>query len=201
MSNNHLITKNIGNLRGFSTDSIFIRPPNVATNATNLQRAPDRTLQLRRGYQCQIAQIGGMGVGTFDDPASDTIRTVCVGMDGFLYDKLTKQIMLYYGNTVSGVITGISNSNPAVVTSVANGLQTGAVITIRNVTAGSPPVTDYILNNNQFTITRIDADNFSLNGVDSSNTTDYPPYVTGGVWSISFTENRILLSQFMLILH
>lgn len=192
MSNNHIITKNIGNLRGFSTDSIFLRPSNVADKAINIQKAPDGTLQLRRGYQCQIADIGGMGIGTFDDPALDEIRTVCVGTDGMLYNKLTKQIMLYYSNTVSGVITGVSNTNPAVVTSVAHGLQMGAIITIRNV-GGM-----LILNNNQFIVnTVIDVDHFelyNLNGtpVDASSIINYPPYTSGGTWTISFTENRYL---------
>ena len=104
MSNNHIITRAVGNLRGFSTDSIFLRPPNVAERAINLQKSPEDTIQLRRGYQCQIANIGGMGIGTFDDPATDEIKTVCVGTDGKLYNKLTKQIYLYYSNTISGVI-------------------------------------------------------------------------------------------------
>ena len=95
MSNNHIITREIGNLRGFSTDSLYLRPSNVAETATNIQRAPDGTLQLRRGYQCQIADIGGMGIGTFDDPAVNDIRTVCVSTDGFVYNKLTKQIYFY----------------------------------------------------------------------------------------------------------
>ena len=61
MANNHIITRQIGNLRGFSTDSIFVRPSNVADTAVNIQRAPDGTIQIRRGYQCQIAAIGGLG--------------------------------------------------------------------------------------------------------------------------------------------
>lgn len=197
MSNNHIITRMIGNLRGFSTDSLYLRPPNVADKAINIQRAPDGTLQLRRGYQCQIADIGGMGVGTFDDPAIDEIKTVCIGTDGMVYNKLTKQIYLYYSNTISGVITGVSNSNPAVVTSAAHDLQPGAVITIRSITATGVG-TNYILNNNQFIVgTIVDANNFTINNlngtpVDSSNTTNYPPYVSGGTWTISFTSYRYL---------
>ncbi len=113
-----MITREIGNLRGFSTDSIFLRPPNVATQAINLQSAPDGTFQIRRGYQCQIAQIGGMGIGTFDDPTTDTIQTVCVGLDGFVYNKLQKQIYLNYDGQVTGNITGLTNANPGKVHSV-----------------------------------------------------------------------------------
>ena len=198
MANNHIITRQIGNLRGFSTDSIYIRPSNVADTAVNIQKAPDGTLQLRRGYQCQIAKIGGMGIGTFDDPALDQIQTVCIGTDGMLYNKLTKQIFIYYSNTISGVITGVSNSNPAVITSVGHGLQPNAIITLRNIVAVAPIGINYIMNNNQFIVhSIIDADHFTiynLNGtpVDSSNTTDYPPYLSGGTWTVSFTEYRYL---------
>lgn len=195
MSNNHIITRMIGNLRGFSTDSLFLRPSNVADRAINIQKSPDGTLQLRRGYQCQIAEIGGMGIGTFDDPAIDQIRTVCVGTDGMVYNKLTKQIFFYFSATVSGVITGVSNTNPAIVTSVAHGLQNGAVITLRGITTASPGT--YPLNNLQFISGFVDANHFALYDlsgfpVDTSNTTLYPVYVSGGTWAISFTENRYL---------
>lgn len=186
MANNHIITRQIGNLRGFSTDSLFLRPPNVAEKAVNIQKAPDGTLQLRRGYQCQIGEIGGMGIGTFDDPASDTIRTVCVSIDGFLYNKLTKQIFFYYDGQVTGDITGVSNSNPAVINSVGHGLQTGAIVILRDI-GGMVP-----LNNLSYTITVIDPDNFSLNGIDTTNTTNFPPYTSGGYWSISFADQRYL---------
>jgi hypothetical protein len=183
MSNNHVITKSIGNLRGFSTDSIFVRPANVADRAINIQRAPDRTIQLRRGYQCQIAQIGGMGMGTFDDPSSDDVHTITIGTDGFVYNKLTKQIYFYYDGRVTGEITGASQTNPCVVTSVGHGLQTGAQVIIRDITGMTN------LNNNTYTITVIDPDNFSLDGIDA---TTYSAYVSGGYWSISFADQRYL---------
>lgn len=192
MSNNHVITRDIGNLRGISTDSIFLRPSNVAEVAQNIQKAPDGTLQLRRGYQAQTSGIGGMGIGTFDDPALNEIRTIAVGTNGQVYNKLTKQLIIYYEATTTGVITGISNTNPAVVTSVAHNLMPNAIITIRNV-GGM-----LILNNLQYIVHSIvDADHFTiynLNGtpVDASNPVDYPPYTSGGTWSISFTENRYL---------
>lgn len=192
MSNNHVITRDIGNLRGISTDSIFLRPSNVAERAQNIQKAPDGTLQLRRGYQAQTSGIGGMGIGTFDDPALNEIRTICVATNGHVYNKLTKQFIIYYEATVTGLITDVSNTNPAVVESVAHGLMPGAIITIRNV-GGM-----LILNNLQYIVNSvIDVDHFTiynLNGtpVDASNPVDYPPYTSGGNWSISFTENRYL---------
>ena len=183
MSNNHILTRQIGNLRGFSTDSIFTRPPNVADIAINLQRAPDGTTELRRGYQCQIAEIGGMGIGTFNDPIAEIIQTVTIGTDGFLYQKETKQIYFYYDGQVTGTITGATQANPAQITSVAHGLQTGAQIIIRNVNGMVN------LNNNTYTITVINANNFTLDGVDS---TGFPAYISGGDWSIAFADQRYL---------
>lgn len=193
MSNNHIITKDIGNLRGFSTDSIFLRPSNVADRAINLQKSPDRTIQIRRGYQCQIADIGGMGGGTFDDPDSNYIQTCVISTDGFLYNKLTKQFIIYYENKITGVITDVTNTNPAVVEDVGHGLQSGAIITISGLTPpGMQP-----LNNNQYIVSVIDTDHFSLfslngNPVDASNPSDYGPYVSGGIWVLSNTANRYL---------
>lgn len=183
MPNNHIITREIGNLRGFSTDSIFLRPSNVAERAINIQKGPDDSIQLRRGYQCQIAQIGGMGIGTFDDPGTDEIKTVCLGTDGFLYNKLTKQIFFYYDGQLTGTIIGVTNSAPAIIHSVAHGLQTGAIVIIRDV-GGTTSI-----NNLSFTITFIDPDHFSLDGSDTSLD---PVYTTGGYWSIAFADMRYL---------
>jgi len=185
MANNHIITRQIGNLRGFSTDSIFLRPPNVADRAINIQRAPDGTQQLRRGYQCQIAQIGGMGLGTFNDPISENDKTVCIGTDGFLYDKLTKQIYFYYDGQVTGAITNITNPSADLVqiTSNGHGLQTGAKVLIDNVGGAVQ------LNNQTYVITVVDANNFTLDGALFSSLS---PYTSGGDWTISFTDQRYL---------
>lgn len=95
MSNNHILTKS-GTLRGFSTDNSYDRPFNVADRAINLQRSPDKSLEIRRGYQCQIAAIGGLGTGTFDDPTTGDIKTVTINRDALLYEKLTKNIYFNY---------------------------------------------------------------------------------------------------------
>ena len=188
MSNNHIITREIGNLRGFSTSSIFIRPSNVADRALNIQKAPDDTLQLRRGYQCQISQIGGMGSGTFDDPALDEIQTVTLGTDGFLYNKLTKQIYFYYDGQVTGAITNVTNPSADLtqITSNGHGLQTGAEVLVRNV-GGATQLNSPVAQ--PYTITFVDSNNFILNGVLFSSLS---AYTSGGIWSIAFADQRYL---------
>lgn len=185
MANNRVLTRDIGNLRGFSTSSPFTRPSNVADKSINIQKAPDDTMQLRRGYQCQIATIGGMGIGTFDDPSVDEVKTVTVGLDGYLYNKLQKQIFIYYNGQVTGVITNITNPSADLtqVTSVGHGLQTGASVIIRNV------VGSVELNNNTYTVTVVDANNFILDGVLFSSLTAYS---SGGYFSIAFADMRYL---------
>lgn len=192
MSNNHTITREIGNLRGFSTDSIFLRPSNVAETALNLQKAPDGTLQLRRGYQCQISKTGGMGVGTFDDPATDVVNTVCVGTDGFLYEKVEKQIYLNYNGQITGNITNITNPSADLtqIESIGHGLETGSEIYIQNVVGSTElnnPFTNFGIN--FYTITVVDVDNFILDGIPFSSLT---PYISGGSWSVVFASGRYL---------
>mgnify|MGYP003508624855 FL=1 len=89
-------TKDVGNLKGFSTDSIFIRPSNVAEIALNVMKSPDGSLTPRRGFQCEIAATGGLGLGTYDNPELDEIEMVTIGLDGLLYKRLHKKIYLYY---------------------------------------------------------------------------------------------------------
>lgn len=190
----HIITRNIGNLRGFSTDSIFLRPANVADVALNIQRAPDGTLQLRRGYQCQIANIGGMGIGTFDDPSDNSIITVTLGTDGFLYSKLTRQIFFQYDGRIMGDITDVTNPSADLtnIESVGHGLQTGAEVIIRNVGGAiqlNNPSTFGMTSYNFYTITVVDADNFTLDGIPFSSLS---AYTSGGDWSINFADNRYL---------
>ena len=192
MSNNHIITRQIGNLRGFSTDSIFLRPANVADKAINVQRAPDGTLQLRRGYQCQIANIGGMGIGTFDDPAKDHIGTITVDTDGFVYNKVTKQLYFHYDGRITGEITDVTNpsANLTQIESVAHGLQTGSQIVISGVLGATElnfPVANFGID--FYTITVVDADHFILDGIDFS---DLSPYSSGGIWSVNFANFRYL---------
>ena len=73
----------------------------------------------------------------------------------------------------SGSVTGATNAAPIVITSTAHGLTTGQRVTISGVLGNTAA-------NGTFTIIRIDANTFSLNG-----TTGNGAYTSGGTWHTS----------------
>jgi hypothetical protein len=98
--------------------------------------------------------------------------------------------------TLTGSITGIAQpTNPTQITSPAHGLVSNAVITITGVIGMTQ------LNGMTFTITVIDPNTFSLNGIDN---TTFGAYVSGGTWSstsifFSFTLPAPFLSREVVI--
>lgn len=77
--------------------------------------------------------------------------------------------------TQSGGISGITQANPAVVTSTSHGLATGAEIAITGVVGMTE------VNGNTYRITTIDGDTFRLEGTDS---TGFTAYTSGGTWAV-----------------
>jgi hypothetical protein len=80
----------------------------------------------------------------------------------------------------SGFITNIQLSNPCIVTSPDHSLLTGTVIYVANV------LTTTQINAALYTITVIDANNFSLNNTDATGWTPYqtiPPTPPTGIWN------------------
>lgn len=76
--------------------------------------------------------------------------------------------------TISGVITGIAQpTNPTAINSPNHQLTTGAMITISNVLGMVE------LNDNIYTITVVDPNNFTLNGI---NNAAFTAYISGGSW-------------------
>ncbi len=73
----------------------------------------------------------------------------------------------------SGTVTGATNDTPIVVTSTAHGLTTGAYITVSAVGGNTAA-------NGSFTITRLTADTFELDGSAGNG-----GYTTGGVWNVA----------------
>lgn len=84
-------------------------------------------------------------------------------------------------------LTGITNSNPAVVSATLHGLITGNVVEIDNV-VGMTEVNSLL-----YVVTRIDANTFSLFGVDS---TGYGTYVSGGTFDIAAFSNFCELTNY-----
>ncbi len=83
----HILTKTYTQLKGFSTDSPFVRSADVAEQVVNMQRLADGTFAPRRGYQAQTAGIGGLGVSIYENRIDQETQDVCVNHDGNLYKK------------------------------------------------------------------------------------------------------------------
>lgn len=90
------------------------------------------------------------------------------GPDGFMANGSGTTSVLQ-----TGTITGATNASPIVITSVGHGLQTGTRVTISGVLGNTAA-------NGTWTITRIDADTFSLIG-----STGNGAYTSGGIWKIT----------------
>lgn len=80
---------------------------------------------------------------------------------------------------LTGSITAATKALPCVITSTAHGLATGQKIVITSV-VGMTQLNVAAA----FTITKIDANSFSLNLIDS---TGYTTYVSGGTWTLAAT--------------
>src|SRR5580692_1709683 len=93
-----------------------------------------------------------------------------------LYPRYPTQFQ--QGAGLGGSITNVTQALPAQVTSPNHELQNGSIITISNVVGMTQ------LNGNTYTITVVDPNNFTLNGIDS---TGYTAYISGGTWVSSNT--------------
>lgn len=201
MTNNHVLTKDVGTLRGFSTDSIYLRPSYVADTAINLQHFPDDTFGPRRGYQFQAESVGGLGTASYDDPVTGEIETITIDKDGNLYIKKYAEMYLRFTPPTAqeylifSIITDPQyiNSNPfgpgqpgsitcqiqRVFAAVINGNQTA---TLLNVDPG------YVLNNGD-TITFTDA-----NGVFQTKTVlaTLPGQIIVNAPAVTVLDNTII---------
>lgn len=81
---------------------------------------------------------------------------------------------------IIGNITGATQANPCEITSVGHGLSTGNQVTISGIVGMTQ------LNGNTYTITVVDANHFTLNGVDS---TGFTAYISGGIWTFTSPSN------------
>lgn len=123
---------------------------------------------------------GLMMLSAYTDFMTDASANMAIFVQMFINSSAGAQGNLLTGNTQSetslnqfGIITDIDNTNPCVITSPNHCLLNGREITIRLVTGTTQ------LNGGFFTITFIDANTFSLNGVDA---TGFGIYAGGGQW-------------------
>jgi hypothetical protein len=84
----------------------------------------------------------------------------------------------YYSfNTEDIAITNITQADPTVVTAAGHGLTTGDTVTLADITPMLDASGADRLNGYEFTVTVIDTDTFSLDGIDSTN---WAAYSSGG---------------------
>lgn len=109
----------------------------------------------------------------------------------FVNSYLGEQANLITGNQElinssqqAGFITGASKANPCVITSPDHSLITGTPIYIANVQGMTQ------LNSIIYLITVIDANNFSLQGIDS---TGFSTYTKGGIWNTTPANNSFYI--------
>lgn len=88
-------------------------------------------------------------------------------------------------------ITGITQANPAVVTDVAHGYTSGDEVFISDILGMTP------LNGRTFLISVLDADHYSLGGINSSG---YPAYISGGTASRVLTTVTPYLAEDLALL-
>jgi hypothetical protein len=101
-----------------------------------------------------------------------------------LYPRYPTQFQ--QGTGLSGSITAATQANPCQITSPNHNLQNGSIIVINGVVGMTQ------LNGNQYTITVVDPNNFTLNGIDS---TAFTPYVSGGTWTSNNTFSFTLFGN------
>lgn len=94
----HILTKTYSTLRGFSTDSKYVRPANVADKAVNMARLPDGTFAPRRGYQVETDDIGGLGIGIYENIDQSAIQPICIHRDGNLYIQQTGSMTISFND-------------------------------------------------------------------------------------------------------
>ena len=112
-------------------------------------------------------------VADFSNAASETLLTCSVGRwlsDTLLFAAGANKLFRYWPTKIA-TITGATKANPCVITATGHGFRTGISVTISGVGGMTQ------LNGNTYVITVIDANSFSLDGV---NSTAYGTYTSGG---------------------
>jgi hypothetical protein len=129
-----------------------------------------------KGKQFKLSSID------FQMDADNSIPSIpAVTVQLFVNSYLGEQANFVVGNQElinsaldSGIITGATNANPCLITSPDHSLATGTLIYIANVLGMTQ------LNAANYTITVVDANHFTLDGI---NSTGFGTYTGGGIWN------------------
>jgi hypothetical protein len=116
------------------------------------------------------------GVGTPGGAGANNYRYQVTAVDATTYEESLA------GTETARVITGITQANPAVVTSNAHGYQNGDVVAIASVVGMTQ------VNNLSFTVAGVTANTFQLSGIDS---TGYTAYSSGGTATCAYIGVRL----------
>lgn len=90
------------------------------------------------------------------------------------------------GGGLGGSITGASQTNPCQITSPNHNLLTGSIIVVSGVLGMTE------LNGNSYTVTVVDQNTFTLNGIDA---TGFSAYISGGTWTSNNTFSFTLFGN------
>lgn len=116
MVKKHQIKRTKKGLRGFSTDSKYVKPLEVADLAVNVMRLSDGSTSPRRGYQVQSADIGGLGNSVYEDLEQKKTVPVTINKDGNLYIQQTGTMTIsFVGNSPAEYVSYEVYVNPSTV--------------------------------------------------------------------------------------
>jgi len=118
-----------------------------------------------------------MGLMNFQT-ATDVKQLYIASTSRVNFYNTTTNRLEYVGRT--GAITGATTASPSQITSTAHGMQTGDTAYIYGVVGTN----DSELNGQTFTITRVDANNFTIGSAYTGT------YSSGGTWQQRYTGNK-----------
>jgi len=179
---NDTSTKNIANSTSWnSSDTLTIPGPckiRVHSSSTSSGRHATALVKIRTTtitssttakYATVIPENAKTNVNVVLEQSTDLVNWTAVAPGQFAPSAQKRFFRLRSAN-VPVAVTGATNASPIVVTSTGHALNTGDAVSISGV-AGNTAA------NGTFTVTKVDANTFSLNG-----STGNAAYTSGGTW-------------------
>lgn len=130
-----------------------------------------------QGKQFKISYID-FQVDSDESVVSIPALTIQLFVNSYLGEQANiggSQELLVNSSLTSNFIQGASQNNPCNIVSKNHSLSTGSLIRIADVVGMTQ------LNNANYNITVVDANNFTLNGIDSSG---FTAYISGGIYNV-----------------